>query len=171
MYHCFVNREDVFIHESSFVDESAYIGNRTKVWINSQIREGVSIGEECVIGKDVYIDKGVLIGDRCKIQNGVSIYNGVEIGDDVFIGPGVVFTNDLYPRAFNHDWELTRTEVMKGSSIGANSTVICGNRIGEYSMVGAGSLVSVDVPDFSLVVGNPSKVVGKVDLDGKPYVD
>ena len=159
--------EDVFIHGSSFVDESALIGSGTRIWINAQIREEATIGKECIIGKDVYIDKGVRIGDRCKIQNGASIYNGVEIGDDVFIGPGVVFTNDLYPRAFNQDWELLKTEVMKGSSIGANSTVICGNRIGEYSMVGAGSVVTKNVPDLTLVAGNPALIISKIDESGR----
>ncbi len=167
MYDWLVIGEDVFIHESSFIDERAFIGDGTKVWVNVQIREDVSIGKECVIGKDVYIDKGVRIGDRCKIQNGASIYNGVEISDDVFVGPGVIFTNDLYPRAFNHDWELLRTEVMKGSSIGANSTVICGNRIGKYSMVGAGSVVTKNVPDLSLVAGNPARIISKLDESGR----
>jgi UDP-2-acetamido-3-amino-2,3-dideoxy-glucuronate N-acetyltransferase len=153
---------NVFIHESAHVSSEADIGEGTKVWINSQIREKAIIGTNCIIGKDTYIDTQVRIGSGVKIQNGVSIYHGVTIEDDVFIGPNAVFTNDYYPRAFSMDWRITPTYIKKGASIGANATVVCGVTIGEYALVGAGSLVKDDVPPHALVVGNPARIVGKV---------
>ncbi len=128
--------------------------------------ENAKIGSQCVISKDVYIDESVSIGNRCKIQNSVSVYKGVEIDDDVFVGPNACFTNDLIPRAFNQDWKISKTFVGKGASIGANATIICGVTIGSYSMIGAGAVVTKDVPKYSLVVGNPAKVVGMVDKNG-----
>lgn len=152
----------VFIHDSANVSEGATIGAGTKVWINSQIREGSIVGESCIISKDTYIDTGVKIGSRVKIQNGVSVYHGVEIEDDVFVGPNAAFTNDRVPRAFNADWKITETRIRRGASIGANATIICGNEIGEYAMVGAGSVVTKDVPAYGLVVGNPARLIGYV---------
>lgn len=149
--------EGVFIHESTNVSYRATIGANTKVWINAQIRENAIIGENCIIGKDTYIDEGVVIGNGVKIQNGVSIYKGVTIEDNVFIGPNVTFTNDMYPRAFNKEWAITTTLIKKGASIGANATVVCGIRIGEYAMVGAGSVVTKNVDDYTLVIGNPAR--------------
>lgn len=157
---------DVFIHPTASVSEKANIGTGTKVWINVQIREGSSIGESCIISKDVYIDHAVTIGNRCKIQNSVSVYNGVEIGDDVFVGPNVAFTNDKVPRAFNVAWKITPTRVCDGASIGANATIVCGITIGEYAMVAAGSVVTKDVPPYTLVMGNPARVTGRIDRDG-----
>lgn len=154
--------ESIFIHHSANVSDKAIIGNDTKVWINSQIRENASIGTKCNIGKDTYIDFNVTIGNRVKIQNGVSVYHGITIGDDVFVGPNVCFTNDYYPRAFNDNWQLKETIVMSGASIGANATIVCGNTLGEYCMVGAGSVVTKSVAPFTLVVGNPARVIGKV---------
>lgn len=154
--------EDVFIHPSAHVSEGATIGRGTKIWINSQIREGAVIGERCIISKDTYIDANVKIGSRAKIQNGVSVYHGVEIGDDVFVGPNATFTNDRVPRAFNADWTVSETRVGKGASIGANATVVCGHSIGEYAMIGAGSVVTKDVPAHALVLGNPARVAGYV---------
>ena len=151
---------DVFIHPSAHVAESANIGKGTKVWVNVQIRENTTIGENCIISKDVYIDTGVTIGNGVKVQNGVSIYNGVTVGDDVFIGPNACFTNDYLPRAFNADWKITETKVERGASIGANATVVCGNTLGEYCMVGAGSVVTKDVPPYTLVIGNPARPAG-----------
>lgn len=154
--------KDYFIHESAHVSDKAQIGRGTKVWINVQIREDAVIGENCIISKDVYIDHAVNIGNNVKIQNSVSVYNGVTIEDDVFVGPNACFTNDYFPRATNTNWKTVSTYVKKGSSIGANATIICGNNIGEYAMVGAGSVVKKDVAPFSLVVGNPAKEIGKV---------
>ncbi|GAP39394.1 acyltransferase [Flexilinea flocculi] len=151
-----------YIDPSAHVSEKAKIGKQTKVWINAQIREDAEIGENCIISKDVYIDHAVKIGNRVKIQNGVSVFNGVTIEDDVFIGPNVAFTNDYYPRAFNQDWEVSETLVKKGASIGANATIVCRHTLGEYCMVGAGSVVTSDVKPYTLVVGNPAREIGKV---------
>jgi acetyltransferase-like isoleucine patch superfamily enzyme len=156
----------VYIHPSANVSDKALIGDGTKVWINVQIRENARIGAGCILSKDVYVDNAVRIGDRCKIQNSVSVYNGVSIGDDVFVGPNVAFTNDRVPRAFNTDWRITETRVETGASLGANSTIVCGITIGEYAMVAAGSVVTKDVPPYTLVMGNPAKPVGKIDKMG-----
>lgn len=155
-------RNDVFIHPSSHVSDDADIGEGTKIWINSQIREGASIGKNCIISKDTYIDTNVGVGNNVKIQNGVSVYHGVTIEDDVFVGPNAAFTNDFYPRAFMPDWEITPTYVKKGASIGANATIVCGNTLGEYCMIGSGSVVTHDIPPYALAVGNPARVIGKV---------
>lgn len=156
----------VYIHPSANVSDKALIGEGTKVWINVQIRENARIGAGCILSKDVYVDHAVRIGDRCKIQNSVSVYNGVSIGDDVFVGPNVAFTNDRVPRAFNTDWRITETRVGTGASLGANSTIVCGITIGEYAMVAAGSVVTKDVPPYTLVMGNPARPVGKIDKMG-----
>lgn len=158
---------DSFIHPSATVDSGAFIGEGTRIWINVQVRENASIGKNCILSKDVYVDHGVSIGNRCKIQNSVSIYNGVTIGDDVFVGPGACFTNDKVPRAFNTDWRVVATIVGRGASIGANATIVCGITIGEYAMVAAGSVVTKNVEPFSLVAGNPARIVGYVDRDGQ----
>lgn len=152
-----------FISDTAIVDERARIGEGTKIWHHAQVREGAVIGRDCNIGKGVYVDLDVKIGDRVKVQNNVSIYHGVEIGDDVFIGPSVTFTNDKHPRAWLWDESrLCRTKVRKGASIGANATIVCGIEIGEYAMIGAGSVVTKDVPPHTLVLGNPGKIRGFV---------
>ena len=156
-----------FVHPTANVAPSAVIGAGTKVWINVQIREDAVVGEDCILAKDVYIDLGVNIGDRCKVQNGVSVYSGVRLGDDVFVGPCVSFTNDRIPRAFNATWEIIETVVENGASIGANATIICGVTIGEYSMVAAGSVVTRDVPAYTLVMGNPARPVSRIDRMGQ----
>jgi acetyltransferase-like isoleucine patch superfamily enzyme len=153
---------NVFTHPSAHISTTSSIGNGTKVWINVQIREGAKIGTDCILSKDVYIDHDVMIGNRCKIQNGVSVYNGVTIEDEVFVGPNVTFTNDKIPRAFNAEWQVTPTLVERGSSIGANATIVCGIVVGSYSMIAAGSVVTKSVPKHALVMGSPARIVGYV---------
>jgi UDP-2-acetamido-3-amino-2,3-dideoxy-glucuronate N-acetyltransferase len=163
--------EGVFIHKTANVSDNAHIGQGTKIWINSQVREDVTIGANSIISKDTYIDYGVSIGSGVKIQNGVSVYHGVTIEDDVFVGPSVTFTNDFYPRAFSVDWKVYYTIIKKGASIGANATIICGIELGEYCMVGAGSVVTKSVPPHALVIGNPAKLVGYVCKCGQKLND
>ncbi len=156
-----------FVHPTAIVEPDVKIGAGTKVWHHAHVREGARIGRNCVLGKCVYVDKNVRIGNGVKLQNRVSVYEGVTIEDDVFVGPHTTFTNDLYPRSFNKKWERMSTLVKKGASIGANSTILCGITIGKYAMVGAGSVVTKDVPDYALVLGNPARLVGFVCVCGK----
>jgi acetyltransferase-like isoleucine patch superfamily enzyme len=157
----------VYIHHTAEVSETAVIGDNTKIWNLAQVREGARIGSDCVISKNVYIDAEVIIGNRCKIQNNVNVYRGVTVEDDVFLGPSMTFTNDMYPRAASTDWKIVKTTVKRGASVGANATIICGVTIGEYAMVGAGSVVAKDVPRHALVVGNPARVIGYVCRCGR----
>lgn len=152
----------VFIHSTAEVAAGAIVGQDTKVWNQAQLREGCIVGNNCNIGKNCYIDFDVKIGNRVKIQNNVSIFHGAQIEDEVFIGPSVTFTNDFYPRACSDSWEVYPTTVKKGASIGANATIVCGNTIGEYAMVGAGSVVTQEVPPYALVAGNPARQIGWV---------
>jgi acetyltransferase-like isoleucine patch superfamily enzyme len=149
-----------FKHETAIVDENCVIGEGTKIWHFTHISKNVTIGKNCSIGQNVYIAQNIIIGDNVKIQNGVSIYEGITIEDLVFLGPHCVFTNDKFPRSFG-DWEITKTILKKGCSIGANATIVCGVEIGEYSMVGAGSVVTKDVKPKTLVYGNPAKFTKK----------
>ena len=159
----------VSIHPTAEVNwTGTYIGSGTSIWNQAQVREHCIIGEGCNIGKNVYIDTGVEIGDRVKIQNNVNVYKGVKIEDDVFVGPSATFTNDMYPRAFAKDWKVVPTLVKRGASIGANATIVCGVTIGKYAMVGAGSVVTKDVPPYTLVVGNPARKIGVVTENGEP---
>lgn len=158
--------DEVFIHPTANVSPNAVVGAGTKIWINVQIREAAVVGECCILSKDVYVDAEVTIGNRCKVQNGVSIYSGVRLGDDVFVGPSASFTNDKVPRAFNATWDIIKTVVENGASIGANATIVCGVTIGEYSMVAAGSVVTRDIPPYTLVMGNPAKPVSRIDRMG-----
>lgn len=158
---------EYFVHDTAEVSDKAKIGKNTKIWNQAQVRENAEIGENCIISKNVYIDEHVKIGNNCKIQNNVNVYHGVTIEDDVFCGPSMTFTNDLFPRAFNNDWKITETLVKKGASIGANSTIVCGVTIGEYAMVGAGSVVTKDVEPYTLVAGNPAKVIRKIEKLGE----
>ncbi len=168
-----------YIHPSADVAADAVIGDDTKVWHLVQIRSGARIGRECIFGRGVYVDAHVAIGDRVKVQNYVSIYEGVTIEDGVFVGPHVVFTNDKQPRAINPDgspkgatdWTIARTLVREGASLGANSTIVCGIAIGRWAMIGAGSVVTRDVPDYGLVVGNPARLLGYVCKCGERVPD
>ena len=160
----------VKIHPSAEVSEKAIIGKGTFVWNQVQVRENCTIGSNCILSKDVYIDFDVIIGNNVKIQNGVSVYHGVEIEDDVFLGPHMVFTNDLYPRAYIGNFEVFKTIVKKGASIGANATIVCGTTIGNYAMIGAGTVITKDVPDNALVIGNPGRIVGFVGKQGRKLI-
>lgn len=152
---------DYFVHPSSFVDEGAEIGSGTKIWHFCHIMPRVRIGRSCNIGQNVFIASEVLIGTNAKIQNNVSIYTGVVIEDDVFLGPSMVFTNVINPRSHvSRKDEYQTTRVKRGASIGANATIICGVTLGRYCFVGAGALVSKDVPDYALVHGNPARIRG-----------
>jgi UDP-2-acetamido-3-amino-2,3-dideoxy-glucuronate N-acetyltransferase len=149
--------KNYFVHESSYVDEPCEIGEGTKIWHFSHIMSNSKMGERCNIGQNVVISPDVVLGNNVKIQNNVSIYTGVICEDDVFLGPSCVFTNVLNPRsAVNRKEEYAKTLIKKGASIGANATIVCGVTLGEYCFVGAGSVVTKDVPPFALVVGNPA---------------
>ena len=152
-----------YVHPTAEVSDKAKIGDGTRIWHQAQVREFAEIGKNCNLGKGVYIDTKVKIGNNVKIQNYVSVYHGVTVEDDVFIGPSVTFTNDKNPRSWLWDESrLCYTNVKKGASIGANATIVCGITIGEYAMVGAGAVVTKDVPPHGLVVGNPAKLIGFV---------
>ena len=152
-----------FIHPSSYVDEGCEIGEGTKIWHFSHIMKGSKIGRNCNIGQNVVVSPDVVLGDGCKVQNNVSIYTGVVCEDGVFLGPSCVFTNVINPRAFiERKSEYRRTVIKKGASIGANATVVCGHDIGRYAFVGAGSVVTKDVPDYALTYGCPAEVRGWV---------
>lgn len=160
--------KNFFVHSTADVSEKAVIGDGTKIWHQAQIRENVFVGKNCIIGKNVYIDLGVKIGNGVKIQNNVSVYGAI-IEDDVFVGPSVTFTNDKYPRAFIWGEHRRAKPIIarKGSSVGADSVLLCEVELGEYSMVGAGSVVSKNVPKHGLVYGNPAKLIGFVCKCGR----
>ncbi|HEX8027878.1 MAG TPA: acyltransferase [Vicinamibacterales bacterium] len=152
---------EVFIHESSYVDDGCTIGEGTKIWHFCHVMKGATIGRGCNIGQNVVVSPRVTIGNNVKIQNNVSIYTGVVLEDDVFCGPSMVFTNVVNPRSHvPRKDEYRETLVKQGASLGANSTVVCGHSIGRYAFIGAGAVVTKDVPDFALVVGNPARISG-----------
>jgi UDP-2-acetamido-3-amino-2,3-dideoxy-glucuronate N-acetyltransferase len=152
---------DYYVHPSSFVDEGAVVGKGSKIWHFCHVLSGAVIGERCNIGQNCVIMPGAKLGNNVKLQNNVSVYEGVELEDDVFCGPSMVFTNVGTPRSHvNRRGEYQRTLVKKGASIGANATVVCGHTLGRFSFVGAGSVVTRDVKDFALVVGNPARLLG-----------
>ncbi|MCE5286391.1 MAG: acetyltransferase [Pelosinus sp.] len=157
------NSKNYFVHESSYVDEPAQIGDGTKIWHFSHVYKDVQIGQKCNIGQNVVIASNVKIGNNVKIQNNVSVYEGVVLEDYVFCGPSMVFTNVRtprceYPRNTSHDYHTTI--VKKGASIGANATIVCGTTIGQRAFIGAGSVVTKDVPDYAIVYGNPARIKG-----------
>jgi len=150
-----------FAHESAFIDEGSEIGEGTTIWHVSHIMTGAKVGKNCRIGQNVVICSNVTVGNGVKIQNNVSVYEGVTLEDDVFCGPSMVFTNVINPRSeIPRKHELSRTLVKKGATLGANSTIVCGATIGRYAFVGAGAVVTKDIPDFALVLGNPGRRVG-----------
>ena len=155
---------DVFIHESSYVDEGVTLGKGTKVWHFCHIQSGATLGKNCSLGQNVNIGPGVKIGNGVRIQNNVSVYEGVEIEDNVFLGPSCVFTNVLMPRADQPvHGKYESTLVREGASLGANCTIVCGHTIGRRALVAAGAVVTKDVPDYAIVAGVPAKVIGKID--------
>lgn len=159
---------DFFVHSSSFVDDNVFIGKGTKIWCFSHLLEGSRIGENCNIGQNVVIDRRVTIGNNVKIQNNVSVYEGVTLEDDVFVGPSAVFTNVLNPRsAISRKHEFKKTLVKRGATIGANSTIVCGTTIGEHAFIGAGAVVTKDIPPYALAYGVPAKVEGTVNVKGE----
>jgi UDP-2-acetamido-3-amino-2,3-dideoxy-glucuronate N-acetyltransferase len=152
---------DYFVHESSYIDDGAEIGAGTKIWHFSHVMAGAKIGKGCNIGQNVLVSPDVVIGDNVKIQNNVSLYTGVVVENDVFLGPSMVFTNVINPRSHvvrKHEYRITL--VKRGASVGANATVVCGVTLGRYCFVGAGSVVTRDVPDYALVYGNPARLRG-----------
>ncbi|MCW3804163.1 acyltransferase [Plebeiibacterium marinum] len=156
-----------FVHESSFIDEGCDIGEGTKIWHFSHVMSNCKIGEKCNIGQNVVVSPDVVLGKNVKVQNNVSIYTGVVCCDDVFLGPSMVFTNVINPRsAINRRGKYEKTIVGQGASIGANATIVCGNNIGRFAFVGAGAVVTKEVKDYALVIGNPAKQVGWISEYG-----
>ncbi len=160
--------DSVFVHESSYIDDGCRIGAGTKIWHFSHIMSGCTIGERCNIGQNVVISPDVVLGNNCKIQNNVSVYTGVRCEDDVFLGPSMVFTNVINPRsAVSRKSEYRETIIRQGASVGANATIVCGHTLGAYCLIGAGSVVTKDVPDYALMVGNPARRIGWVSRNGE----
>jgi UDP-2-acetamido-3-amino-2,3-dideoxy-glucuronate N-acetyltransferase len=152
---------DYFVHSSAFVDQGATIGKGTKIWHFCHVMPKAVIGENCNFGQNVFVADGVILGNNVKIQNNVSLYTGVTCDDDVFLGPSMVFTNVINPRSAvkRHDQYL-KTHVGKGATIGANATIVCGHDIGDYAFIGAGAVVTKNVPAYALLVGNPAQQIG-----------
>lgn len=155
------SEREYFAHETAVIDEGCKIGKGTKIWHFSHIMSNCTIGENCNLGQNVVVSPDVTLGNNVKVQNNVSIYTGVVCEDDVFLGPSMVFTNVMNPRsAVNRRDQYLKTLVKKGASIGANATIVCGNPIGEYAFIGAGAVVTKEVPAYALLVGNPAKQIG-----------
>lgn len=159
--------KDYFAHETAVIDDGCTIGSGSKIWHFSHLMTGCVLGERCNVGQNVVISPDVVLGANVKVQNNVSIYTGVECEDDVFLGPSCVFTNITNPRsAIVRKDQYAETKVRKGASIGANATIVCGNEIGQYALIGAGAVVTKEVEPFALVVGNPAKQIGWVSEHG-----
>ena len=155
--------KNYFVHESSYVDDNVKIGDGTKIWHFSHVMSNSEMGEKCNIGQNVVISPGVKLGNGVKIQNNVSVYTGVICEDDVFLGPSCVFTNVINPRSFiERKTEYRDTIIGKGASVGANVTIVCGHNIGKYALIGAGAVVTKNIPDYALVMGNPARIKGNV---------
>lgn len=158
----------VFVHETSIVDDGCTIGDGSKIWHFSHVLSGTVMGERCIIAQNCMIGPSVIMGNGCKVQNNVSLYKGVTLEDEVFCGPSCVFTNVLTPRAFvERKDEFAPTLVKRGATIGANATIVCGVTIGAYAMIGAGAVVTKNVPDFALMIGNPCRQLGWVSRTGE----
>lgn len=163
-----MNGHPAFVHESAYVDDGVELGAGTKIWHFAHILPGTRIGTDCSIGQNVMIGPDVSVGDRCKIQNNVALYKGVVLEDGVFCGPSCVFTNVLNPRAeVERKDEFRPTLVRRGTTIGANATIVCGNELGQYCMIGAGAVVTKDVPPYALMVGVPARQTGWVSRAGE----
>lgn len=168
--------ESVYIHPTADVSPEASVGTGTRIWHQAQVRERACIGEHCIIGKGAYVDLDVSVGSNVKIQNSASVYHGATIEDGVFVGPGAILTNDKLPRAINSDgslkgdadWKVSPTLVRRGASIGAGAVVLPGVTVGEFALIGAGALVTHDVPAHGLVYGNPARLHGYVCRCGRP---
>lgn len=159
--------DQVFIHQSAIVEDPSSIGAGSKIWHWVHVMAGAEIGEKCILGQNVFVGAQVVLGDNVRVQNNVSIYDAVVLEDDVFCGPSMVFTNVINPRSHvQRKEEYKKTVVKKGASIGANATIICGNEIGEYAFIGAGSVVTKDISPFELIVGNPGRRIGWVSKAG-----
>lgn len=156
--------KDVFVHESSFIDEDVSIGEGTRIWHFCHVQKGARIGKNCSLGQNVNIGNNVVVGDGCKLQNNVSLYEGVELEDYVFCGPSCVFTNDLTPRAKYPKGSAgyKKTKIREGASIGANATIVCGHTVGKWALIGSGAVVTKDVPDHALMLGVPAEQKGWV---------
>jgi UDP-2-acetamido-3-amino-2,3-dideoxy-glucuronate N-acetyltransferase len=164
-------RSKYFAHETAVIDDNCFIGNGTKIWHFSHIMSNSTIGENCNLGQNVVVSPDVILGNNVKVQNNVSIYTGVICEDDVFLGPSMVFTNIVNPRsAIIRKDQYSKTLVKTGASIGANATIICGNTIGKYALIGAGSVVTKDVTDYALIIGNPGKQIGWVSEYGHKLI-
>jgi UDP-2-acetamido-3-amino-2,3-dideoxy-glucuronate N-acetyltransferase len=163
-----LNQFGYFAHPTAEISPKAKVGKGTRIWNQTGVREEAEIGQDCNIGRNIYIDVGVKIGNRVKVENGVSIYRGVTIEDGVFLAPNVTFTNDMFPRGFSDKWEAVPTLVGRGATVGANATVVCGVVIGEYAYVGAGAVVTRDVPPHGLAFGNPARLHGFVCQCARP---
>ncbi|MFK7969146.1 MAG: acyltransferase [Bacteroidia bacterium] len=159
--------KDFFAHPTAIIDDGCTVGAETKIWHFAHVMPGAKIGERCSLGQNVFVANGVVLGNNVKVQNNVSIYEGVTCDDDTFLGPSMVFTNVINPRsAIVRKGQYTSTHVGKGASIGANATIVCGNDIGEYAFIGAGSVVTKYVPPYALMVGNPASQLGWISAYG-----
>lgn len=156
-----------FVHPSAFVEENAVLGDDVKIWHMAHIRSGAHLGSEVSIGKDVYVDAGVKIGAGSRIQNGVNIYKGVQVGASCFVGPSVVFTNDQYPRVGRNNWQIVNTVLEDGCSIGAGAIIRCGIKIGAFAMIGAGAVVTKEIPPFCLASGVPAELTHRICACGE----
>lgn len=158
---------NVYVHPTAIVDKGVKLGSGTKVWHFVHLMENAKLGKDCIVADYVHVGRNVTVGDNVKLENRATVYEGVTIQEDVFVGPNVTFTNDLYPRSFNKDWKISQTLIKKGSSLGAGTIIVCGVTIGKFVLVGSGSVVTTDIPDYALVYGNPARIKGFVCKCGK----